>query len=100
MRVKILAVATTFFIGFSLLLPGALLNGQDNLHQETPQEHPEEVSPTHETDHSEVAHEEEFNATKYILEHVSDSHDWHILTTKQGHHVSVPLLVILYSKHS
>ena len=100
MRVKNLAVATALLFGFSLLLPGALLSGQDNLHEESPQEHSEEVSETHESDHSEAAHEEEFNATEYILEHVSDSHDWHILTTKQGHHVSVPLPVILYSKHS
>ncbi len=45
-------------------------------------------------------HDEEFNATEYILEHVNDSHEWHILTKKDGHHVSVPLPVILYSKHS
>jgi F-type H+-transporting ATPase subunit a len=58
------------------------------------------VTETHETEPSEAAHEEEFNATEYILEHVSDSHDWHILTKKDGQHVAVPLPVILYSKHS
>lgn len=41
-----------------------------------------------------------FNATEVIMEHVMDSHEWHILTTKDGNHVSVPLPVILYSKNS
>lgn len=47
-----------------------------------------------------TVHEEEFEPTEYILEHVSDAHEWHILTTKDGQHVSIPLPVILYSKHS
>jgi F-type H+-transporting ATPase subunit a len=44
--------------------------------------------------------EEAFEPTEYILEHISDSHEWHILTKKDGQHVAVPLPVILYSKHS
>ena len=44
--------------------------------------------------------EEEFDAAEVIMHHVKDSHEWHILTTKDGHHVSVPLPVILISKHS
>jgi len=39
---------------------------------------------------------EELNVGKLIFEHVLDAHDWHILTWK-GHHVSIPLPVILYS---
>jgi len=34
------------------------------------------------------------------MEHVKDSHEWHLLTKKDGSHVSIPLLVILYSKQS
>jgi F-type H+-transporting ATPase subunit a len=37
---------------------------------------------------------EEFNAGKMIIEHIIDAHEWHILTWK-GHHVSIPLPVIL-----
>lgn len=44
--------------------------------------------------------EEEFNASEVIMEHISDSHDWHILTTKSGHHVNIPLPVILISKET
>ncbi|MDX9929856.1 MAG: F0F1 ATP synthase subunit A [Bacteroidales bacterium] len=44
--------------------------------------------------------EEEFAATEFILEHIADSHEWHILTTPGGHHVSVYLPVILYSKYT
>jgi len=38
--------------------------------------------------------EEEFNAGKMIIEHIIDAHEWHIFTWK-GHHVSIPLPVIL-----
>lgn len=43
---------------------------------------------------------EEYDPTEAILHHIKDAHEWHILTTPSGHHVSVPLPVILYSKHS
>ena len=35
----------------------------------------------------------------FILDHIGDAYDWHILTWK-GHHLSVPLPVILYSRQS
>ncbi len=41
---------------------------------------------------------EEFNASEFIIEHVTDSHEWHILTKANGEHVSWYLPVILYSK--
>ncbi len=46
-----------------------------------------------------AAHSEKFNAGEFVMDHVSDSHEWHILTYK-GHHLSIPLPVILYSKTS
>jgi F-type H+-transporting ATPase subunit a len=42
--------------------------------------------------------EEKFNASKFILEHLADSHEWHILTKKNGESVAIYLPVILYSK--
>jgi F-type H+-transporting ATPase subunit a len=39
-----------------------------------------------------------FDPGTFILDHIGDAYDWHILTYK-GHHVSIPLPVILYSKH-
>ena len=87
-------VLISLLIGFIFLVSGTQLHGQDEHHVTGDTSH-ESV----EADHGEAV-EEEYNATETILEHVSDSHDWHILTTKEGHHVSVPLLVILYSKHS
>jgi F-type H+-transporting ATPase subunit a len=42
--------------------------------------------------------DEEFNPSVFILDHIKDSHDWHILTKKNGEHVSVYLPVILYSR--
>lgn len=38
--------------------------------------------------------------SEIIMEHVRDSHEWHLWTSKNGHHVSIPLPVILYSKYS
>ncbi len=42
--------------------------------------------------------EEKFNASSFILEHIADSHEWHILTRKNGESVALYLPVILYSK--
>lgn len=42
-------------------------------------------------------HAEELDMNKYLLGHVGDSYGWHITTVK-GHHVTIHLPVILYSK--
>jgi ATP synthase subunit 6 len=42
----------------------------------------------------------EFDASSYIVDHVSDSHEWHILTMKDGRSVAIYLPVILYDKTS
>ena len=42
--------------------------------------------------------EEEFDASSFILEHIADSHEWHILTKKNGESLAIYLPVILYSK--
>jgi len=41
---------------------------------------------------------EEFDPATFILDHIADSHEWHIFTDKSGHHHSVYLPVILFSK--
>jgi F-type H+-transporting ATPase subunit a len=42
--------------------------------------------------------EEEFDPGTFILGHVADSHEWHILTKKDGESVAIYLPVILYQK--
>lgn len=42
---------------------------------------------------------EELDMDEYLYGHVSDAYEWH-LTTFKGHHVSIPLPVILYSRNS
>ncbi len=60
------------------------------------QEHEPEAQNNHGSDtHSE---EKEFDPGTYILNHIADSHEWHIYTDKHGQHVSVYLPVILYTK--
>ncbi|HLP71303.1 MAG TPA: F0F1 ATP synthase subunit A [Bacteroidales bacterium] len=41
-----------------------------------------------------------FEASSFILEHISDSHEWHILTKQNGESVAIYLPVILYDKES
>jgi F-type H+-transporting ATPase subunit a len=43
---------------------------------------------------------EKFKASTYILEHIADSHEWHIYTKKNGDSVAIYLPVIVYSKES
>lgn len=108
MSVRFTVLSTALLIGWVFVNSGAQLWGQDNEHEELPQQEvnspSQDQSDTHQETsdphHAEGSHEEEFNATEYIMEHVKDSHEWHILTTKDGHHVSVYLPVIVYSKHS
>ncbi|MBK7711304.1 MAG: F0F1 ATP synthase subunit A [Bacteroidales bacterium] len=42
--------------------------------------------------------EEAFDASTFIMEHIADSHEWHLFTRKNGESVAVYLPVILYSK--
>jgi F-type H+-transporting ATPase subunit a len=51
-------------------------------------------------EHSEGKKEKEaFNPGDFIFDHIKDTYEWHIITWK-GHHVSIPLPVIVYSKQS
>ncbi len=42
--------------------------------------------------------EENFEASSFILDHIADSHEWHIFTRKNGESLAIYLPVILYSK--
>lgn len=50
------------------------------------------------TEHQ-VEKKEGFKAGDFIFDHIKDAYEWHIITWK-GHHVSIPLPVIVYSKQS
>ncbi|MCU0471850.1 MAG: F0F1 ATP synthase subunit A [Bacteroidales bacterium] len=68
-----------FFMGF-----GVLVAGQGNME-------------SHEDSASKPS-KEKFDARSFIIDHVTDSHEWHILTKKDGSSVAIYLPVILYSK--
>ncbi len=53
----------------------------------------------HENDEKGVkaAAEEELKIGKMIIEHITDSYEWHIMTVGE-HHISIPLPVILYDE--
>lgn len=42
--------------------------------------------------------DEEFNASDFIMDHVTDSHEWHLWDKKNGESAAIYLPVILYSK--
>jgi F-type H+-transporting ATPase subunit a len=42
----------------------------------------------------------EFVASDFILDHIADSHEWHILTKKNGESVAIYLPVILYTRET
>jgi len=63
--------------------------------------YPDQHVPAQNESHDEhPVQEEEFIPQEYIMRHIKDSHEWHIITTKEGKHVSFPLPIILISKHS
>lgn len=95
------------FLILSFLSLGIFVRAQHKTVDQTMENHSDathnevvEEPPITNQGHDVTPSEEEFNADEVIMDHVLDSHEWHILTTKAGHHVSVPLPVILYSKHS
>ena len=42
----------------------------------------------------------ELKPGKIIIDHISNSHEWHLMTLPSGTHVTVPLPVILYSSYT
>ena len=88
MSARFLAIATTLLLGLALFPVFSTVSGQNEHHDE----HVQALSEDHST--------AEFDPSTFAMDHVRDAHEWHILTKKNGEHVSVPLLVIVYSKHS
>ncbi len=54
------------------------------------------ISKANETNTNDAGHSTEFEAGKYVIEHVSDAFEWHIATFGDFH-LSIPLPIILYS---
>ena len=67
------------FIGFS---PVLAQHGNEDNHEQSQDSHGTK----------------EFDAGKFVIEHVSDSYDWHIVSFGEKH-ISIPLPIILYSKN-
>lgn len=98
MRLRSLPLFATLILGILLFAPGSGLMGQEGdaeSHETSEAKHDSE-----EVSHENGSEEEEFNAGEYIMEHIADAHEWHILTKPNGEHVSIFLPVILFSKHS
>lgn len=87
-------------ISAALSLFPYLGNAQDH-HSSSESEEQHSESPVDEShvvdSHSQEA-DAEFDPGSFIIDHIKDSHDWHIITKADGEHVSVPLPIIVYSK--
>ena len=89
---RFLTAPVIIIIGFTLLYPVPELFGQDR-HQNESQKNSHNESNGESVD-------KEFVPSEFIMDHVKDAHEFHILTKKNGEHVSIYLPVILYSRHS
>lgn len=49
-------------------------------------------------EHETAKKEEKFDASTFIIEHIADSHEWHILTKTNGESMAIYLPVIVFSK--
>lgn len=80
-------VKTAFFntLKISTLVFLLLLNGQNSL--------------AHEKEHEVKEDNEKFNASEMIIHHIQDSYEWHIADFN-GHPISIPLPIILYSSNN
>lgn len=77
-------------ISFALVL--LLFVTPENFASEEPKEKDTEHTEEHQPG------EEKFNPGTFIFDHIKDAYSWHLFTYK-GHHVSIPLPVILYSQN-
>jgi F-type H+-transporting ATPase subunit a len=85
LQIMIIRIIIVFLLGINYLIAN-----NDSL--STPVEHLENQTEQH-------SEKDGFSPGPFILDHIGDSHEWHIATI--GHtHVSIPLPVILYSTHS
>lgn len=84
-----------FLIILSFLIPFYLHAGDQPTHHE--QDHNPEPSDHIHEEHSNQ--HKEFVPGEFVIDHIKDSHEWHIITTPEGKHISVPLPIILYSKY-
>lgn len=64
------------------------------LQQHDPEDQ-EKIAGQHHQEWQEEIEKEEYNAGKKIIEHIIDSHEWHIATIGETH-ITIPLPVILY----
>lgn len=79
-------IITGFLFVFMITIPCVLIKAQAG-HETTP------VT-------GQTAAKQKFDASSFILDHVADSHEWHIATKANGEAVAIYLPVILYSKEN
>jgi len=75
------------FLIFMLCLPLNRISAQENNHLQAK-----------ENNIAKEEGKEKFNPSEFIIDHVSDSHEWHIMTLASGKDIAIYLPVILWNK--
>lgn len=93
--IRINSFRSLLVVGFSLLafIFSNISSAQENEHENT---HSPDTS-IHEKDNSKVQEDGKFDAAAVIMEHILDGHEFHFATFR-GHHITIPLPVILFSQ--
>jgi len=94
-RKGIISYRFTFLFTLTFI-PAVILSAHGQSHSESTGNTEEEVTQDHDNHNGQK--EEKFETGAFIMDHIKDSHEWHLWTTADGHHVSIPLPVILYSE--
>ncbi|MDT8400605.1 MAG: F0F1 ATP synthase subunit A [Bacteroidales bacterium] len=93
MKLKNFFLIWWLFFSLAVYSPALAARDRDNAEENTP-------ARSGDLNGEQENEEEEFNPSEFVFDHIGDSHDWHILTTPKGHHVSIYLPVIVYSRKS
>lgn len=86
---------TALFAALMLVVP-ARANAQSQEQQE--QQKLSDHQQGSQVQQEQVQDETKFDPATFILDHVADSHEWHLWTNPSGKHVTIPLPVILWSR--
>ncbi|MBS0010945.1 MAG: F0F1 ATP synthase subunit A, partial [Bacteroidales bacterium] len=89
-------IRSIFFIIILIAVPGINSTAEEARHGDNPAYNT--TFPPVIAEEEDKEDDGEFNARKFIFDHIGNDHEWHILTTPDGHHVSLYLPVIVYSK--
>jgi F-type H+-transporting ATPase subunit a len=92
--VKVFKTILSYLLGALFFFLIIAARPQQHEHEQQPGQSEEHLTTG---EHEETSSEEKFVPGEFILEHIGDAYEWHILTYK-NFHLSIPLPVIVFSQ--